>query len=1170
MKFFILSILFALGLQASTYNLSTDTLPNGWCKGGSNPRWSRSNNAHICSGYIEIKGNYTITANKDMVLVSKTGDVNNIGISIQNATLGSQTAGIGLITEGYPIHLDNTKLYGSINTGKSDKTHNQTLVSLYKSKLRGSVLTAGTMTSSDDDIEGCLQISRHKAGNRFELYRNTTPFKGIVFLPHGLGAKLTRFQMDSGKIHAGTMILEDQSRIGSTTSPVYMEISEQIKIINSDIYGKIENISTSQPSVLSGDISRYHEISVSDSFPQGFECPTIKQAKESDFCYIEKYRKPNGELIDSNVKKIGRTTTELHIYAKQNTSNKAKIENIAIKRKFNNAVASYVTETAKIGKRSISGNTLSLSNAQFKNLFINTTDATDGDQTEYSSNTLSMRARQNKIETGDVVLFAFDVNFHQETLATNDNDYTIDYTTNNDGTKVVNTNIPISSCTNDNNNNIARLEATGDLILTDKVLPNGDQNIGQSSDIWTKIAGTQMRLNVKKRASSNATSMTLKRLTLVDVLDANKVLWSQPYNLSIAMDNIGTEVAPSLPLALTEKAYRNLRFLIDFTQIDNNGIEQAGKAESNNFAIRPERFSLELSPKCSKNLNEEVTDECKPLDVILAGAPVYFHFKALDAQGRPTKGYDKFPSFINSPLLEMANSDQIKDNYCHIGSSMWKINQYGDGEAKGEMRYYEIGEIRLKIKESQGKLSDRWAYVDCDDAYNPGNCQGGSNDTNKITEAITDIKKFIPYYIEATNISLMSYQNPNYAFIDGSTAPHNYAQVLLRYLPKPQMVNNDIDAEIMNFYGKKTVDNSYINCYPENIDVNVAFSPELNDHNDMNITVKWQKPDGTYERDSKEFNGKGFLLKKYTKDNFNENILNVLDNDPDINKIGGTNTSDSQAYPFRHYFSLDTRDGIRARKAKNPIRALCYSSDGMYSYKANHEQKIIISITMPEQETAIEKYTKPVVSGSQSAIPAHNNESNAEGKMFFYFGRINPTDSYDIDNEPSKLYHEVYCQESECNEVPLESSNFCAPIEKPKLKSVNSTNWYVLEPGRIPSPDYKSQIKPTYNGREILNIDKIEFPAEVLYDSNGAPYRKIIYELPRRILKGTIRIGHDIVSSGTQIGFEPYLYYHPNAKQNITPVTTFYISRPSKADQKDDVVQTTPVKNFSGASRVGN
>ena len=198
------------------------------------------------------------------------------------------------------------------------------------------------------------------------------------------------------------------------------------------------------------------------------------------------------------------------------------------------------------------------------------------------------------------------------------------------------------------------------------------------------------------------------------------------------------------------------------------------------FAIRPNNFSIKI-------------DTPQP---IKAGEEFNLTIEALDFNGNPTNNYNENLTIKGSisPTLEYNDSNATKG--CITGTITPTTNlQFIDGKANITLKYSEIGDLNLLIKEIQGS---EFAKIDADDT--------ALND-RLIKQASTNIE-FIPHHF-AINSAYENFDNSDFTYISND-------------LNMSSLLEVNITAENLN---NETTKNYNSVCYANNFEVNISYDP---------------------------------------------------------------------------------------------------------------------------------------------------------------------------------------------------------------------------------------------------------------------------------------------------------------------------------------------------------
>lgn len=158
--FFNLGLL-ALAINSyRVYDISKEFLPDSWCRYSSTQTapWRREGGKLICSGYIERPHgetfNVKIIASGDTELVAEGNyphDNRYKAIVLPFVDIGEVGNAVKISTKDGSVELSDSKVFGNIKAGRGGR------ISFYKNTFKGTAITKGKISSSNDDLSGCFQ-----------------------------------------------------------------------------------------------------------------------------------------------------------------------------------------------------------------------------------------------------------------------------------------------------------------------------------------------------------------------------------------------------------------------------------------------------------------------------------------------------------------------------------------------------------------------------------------------------------------------------------------------------------------------------------------------------------------------------------------------------------------------------------------------------------------------------------------------------------------------------------------------------------------------------------------------------------------------------------------------------------------------------------------------------
>ena len=240
---------------------------------------------------------------------------------------------------------------------------------------------------------------------------------------------------------------------------------------------------------------------------------------------------------------------------------------------------------------------------------------------------------------------------------------------------------------------------------------------------------------------------------------------------------------------------------------------------SDNFAVRPDRF--------------DVGDHAA---VVKAGTEFNLSIDALEyGDDTPAKDYNE--------TLHTDQNESVKIDYnlskegCRIGSlDIDAGGSFQDGEANVTLRYDEVGELNITVREVNGS---EFAKVDSDD----------TDDEDRLIAPFKDTLRFVPHHFKVS------------ATLSDFDTDNNFT-----YLSKDLKMSAQIDMTITAENEQNQTTQNYIDaCYAKDLDINLSYTPVgsnrltqllylIKDANDTNGSVITVDKNATVSFDYNESN----------------------------------------------------------------------------------------------------------------------------------------------------------------------------------------------------------------------------------------------------------------------------------------------------------------------------
>ncbi len=219
-------------------------------------------------------------------------------------------------------------------------------------------------------------------------------------------------------------------------------------------------------------------------------------------------------------------------------------------------------------------------------------------------------------------------------------------------------------------------------------------------------------------------------------------------------------------------------------------IEDNSTVSSDNFAIRPEKFAIDINTTS-----------------LYAGEPFTMDINATDFDGTNTKDYNETngTSFVFD--INSSNSNCKKGVLGDLPSPL----KFSDGVISADVNYSEVGDVNLTISEVDD-CKDKFAAVDCDDKNVTGKW---NTDTDlSISPAYKNIV-FAPYQFAIEEYKFE--RNPNQSWIYMADVKDTNISISFRVQAQNKM------GQITKNFDKS--------CYSKNVGINIDLNSTMGDEN---------------------------------------------------------------------------------------------------------------------------------------------------------------------------------------------------------------------------------------------------------------------------------------------------------------------------------------------------
>ncbi len=370
------------------------------------------------------------------------------------------------------------------------------------------------------------------------------------------------------------------------------------------------------------------------------------------------------------------------------------------------------------------------------------------------------------------------------------------------------------------------------------------------------------------------------------------------------------------------------------------------------FAIRPDHFQI-----------ASVSNAIKAGEFNLT-------LKAADPSGNPVTDYNETLTVEgNSPTFEY--NDTKASQGCNRGMLNIITNaQFSNGEANVTLKYTEVGDLNLTLKEVNGS---EFAIVD-------------QNDTNNTARLITENSQIL-YFI------------PDHFAVSGTY--NNPANGTFTYISSDLNMSAELNLTVRAENENNNTTQNYNNiCYAKNFDLNVSYN-DLNTskvpnilyykvnstqystatNNDLNFTNLSKDFFGTDNNGTANFVVKINFDKNYTNpiDEFNMTVRDV--NVSDVNGTFGTHDIDDNA-TFRYGRIKVSNAAAYSSDINTTFEYQYWSNDGWVK-NTDHNLSVLgdVNITKSYYPTSKITFTKQAVNGGEEKVKFSLNTS-AQARPF--------------------------------------------------------------------------------------------------------------------------------------------------------------------------------------------
>ncbi|WP_457565036.1 DUF6701 domain-containing protein, partial [Caminibacter sp.] len=227
---------------------------------------------------------------------------------------------------------------------------------------------------------------------------------------------------------------------------------------------------------------------------------------------------------------------------------------------------------------------------------------------------------------------------------------------------------------------------------------------------------------------------------------------------------------------------------IEGKAVKNSSDDVNESNSTDNFAIRPFKFEI-----------------IKPSGKIKAGSEFNITLKAVDKEGNLVKDYNE-SVYVRGESADIEYNDT--NSSCYTGELSKISGNFKNGEANVTLKYSEVGDLNLTIKEVNGS---EFAKIDSDD----------TSENQRFIQSTSDVLSFIPHHFDV-NAAIFNYdRDKNFTYLDKNLSI--YALIDLNITAKNEQ------NETTTNYNKA--------CYAKNSEVNISYDFYVGDE-EVNRSVK--------------------------------------------------------------------------------------------------------------------------------------------------------------------------------------------------------------------------------------------------------------------------------------------------------------------------------------------
>ncbi len=537
------------------------------------------------------------------------------------------------------------------------------------------------------------------------------------------------------------------------------------------------------------------------------------------------------------------------------------------------------------------------------------------------------------------------------------------------------------------------------------------------NNITTKIVNNDFNLTILAK-NKNTNIPFEANITKVDFYEYNTNDCSGNYNIENICNNCGkTSVNGCLAVKNIKinKAVKCIKVHIEGNVTNPvNPLQESNSTDD--FAIRPNKFEITNIPSKIK-----------------AGEEFNITLKALDSEGNPAKDY-------NESVYIDGNSADLEYNISKKGCdngilSIISGNKFNNGEANVTLKYNEVGDVNLNLKEVN---TSEFAKVDEDD----------TNESMRFIQAANAIATFIPHHFKANTV--INNYDTDFTYLDNNLSIYS-------------LIDLNITAENEE---NKTVKNYNKECYAKNTDVNLT--PNLLRHNNSvqkeavykigyfdhnssvyhNNDINFSVGKGNFTTDN---NGSA-IIKVYTNfernssnpvNPFEFNISNAEVNDSDTN-LTYLNVDGSALF---YYGFINMNDIITSKNDFNiSHEILVYDNNASDNYKPDSEEILFnwyLNTYNHKKDSNIFKFqvTKgyiykksDILNGVSIKVVDINDSLHLEVKRADT--NINFAVVHIIDGNASHLWYSKYKNEYNISEGSSCVNHFCFTVTWPEKNNI--------------------------------------------------------------------------------------------------------------------------------------